>query len=105
MASGKSREPKIFCLDWKIISSGPSITERYALLPISLSSYLCDRAIKVLVGGTASEPVGISRGTPQGAVLSPVLFNVMMADIPISEGVDLYIYADDITISCTDGWR
>lgn len=66
-----------------------------------LSSYLCGRTVKVLVGGTTSESVEISRGTPQGAVLSPILFNVMMADIPRTEGVDLYIYADDITISCT----
>lgn len=39
-------------------------------------------------------------GVPQGGVLSPLLFNVIMSDIPNYESINLYIFADDITISC-----
>ncbi|KAF2346046.1 Reverse transcriptase domain [Trinorchestia longiramus] len=34
----------------------------------------------------------------QGAVLSPLLFNIMLSDLPVADGVQLIIYADDITI-------
>jgi len=35
---------------------------------------------------------------PQGAVLSPMLFNVMLHDMPTADNIELAIYADDITI-------
>ena len=38
---------------------------------------------------------------PQGSNLSPVLFNLMMADIPHSENVLTMEYADDIAIAIT----
>lgn len=43
-----------------------------------------------------------TRGTPQGAVLSPLLFNIAMMKLPqalaVVEGIYHAIYADDITI-------
>ena len=66
-----------------------------------LHNFFLDRKIKVLADGQISNSVHISAGTPQGAILSPLLFNLMMIDIPQSEHVQLYIYADDITASCS----
>jgi hypothetical protein len=37
---------------------------------------------------------------PQGAVLNPLLFNLMLMDIPQLAGVEVLLYADDITICC-----
>ena len=42
----------------------------------------------------------LDSGTPQGAILSPILFNIMMSDIPQQEHITVYIYADDITVTC-----
>uniref|UniRef100_A0A2P2I2N0 Pol-like protein n=2 Tax=Hirondellea gigas TaxID=1518452 RepID=A0A2P2I2N0_9CRUS len=66
-----------------------------------LNDYLRNRKIKVKIEGMISENRGIETGVPQGAVLSPILFNVMINDIPQQEGIVQYIYADDITISCS----
>ncbi|KAG0440829.1 hypothetical protein HPB47_016164 [Ixodes persulcatus] len=47
------------------------------------------------------------RGTPQGAVLSPLLFNLAMISLPQKlkniPKVEHAIYADDITIWCKSG--
>ncbi|XP_037561211.1 uncharacterized protein LOC119440369 [Dermacentor silvarum] len=51
-------------------------------------------------------PLG-TRGTPQGAVLSPILFNLAMAHLPPLlkdvPGVQHALYADDITLWATQG--
>ncbi|XP_075559658.1 uncharacterized protein LOC142591179 [Dermacentor variabilis] len=48
-----------------------------------------------------------TRGTPQGAVLSPLLFNIAMMRLPSQlarvEGIQHALYADDITIWTTEG--
>ncbi|KAG0416780.1 hypothetical protein HPB47_006144 [Ixodes persulcatus] len=48
-----------------------------------------------------------TRGTPQGAVLSPLLFNIAMMQLPHLlarvEGIQHSLYADDITIWTTEG--
>lgn len=65
-----------------------------------LHNYFKDRTIKTIIGGAKSDSLAVSNGTPQGAVLSPLLFNLMLRDIPIDDNVDIYVYADDITVSC-----
>ena len=37
--------------------------------------------------------------SPQGAVLSPILFNIMMQDIPQMEHINTHIFADDVTVT------
>ena len=63
-------------------------------------SYLTDRHIVVSVNGHDSQQEEIKAGVPQGAVLSPALFNIMMRDFPQMDEITCYTYADDVTI-CT----
>ena len=57
--------------------------------------------MKVVVDGVYSSVYEILAGTPQGSVLSPILFNLMLHDIPKSDGIEILTYADDITILTT----
>lgn len=66
-----------------------------------LSAYLADRTFHVRVEGSESSLFHAKSGVPQGGVLSPLLFNIMLADMPVESGVQQYIYADDITFSCS----
>ena len=66
-----------------------------------LSSYLSDRTISVRVGVSISTPVQLAAGTPQGSVLSPILFNIYVNDLPFSntgDGVQVSQYADDLAL-------
>ena len=65
-----------------------------------LRSYLRDRIVKVRVGTSYSESRRLRQGLPQGAVLSPLLFNVMLHDLPSDPHVTVVTYADDITLLC-----
>jgi hypothetical protein len=63
-----------------------------------LQAYLQERTFKVLFEGEQSNARPITIGVPQGGILSPLLFNVLMSDFPQTEGVHCSIYADDIAI-------
>ena len=56
-----------------------------------LNSYFKDRKIRVYHEGVYSDSFSLEAGTPQGAVLSPMLFNLMLSDIPKDSNVSLYI--------------
>ena len=66
-----------------------------------LCNYFKDRTIRVQTEGATSSETTMEAGTPQGAVLSPLLFNLMLMDIPENDSVISHIYADDITLTCT----
>ena len=66
-----------------------------------LQDYLRQRPVRVRVGDTYSSEKFLQCGLPQGAVLSPILFNVMLHDLPVSEGVHILSYADDISVVCS----
>ena len=67
--------------------------------------YLCNRKFNVYFDGEYSKEHEISSGVPQGSILSPLLFNIMINDIPCIENVMLMEYAYDVTfIALTMIW-
>jgi retron-type reverse transcriptase len=61
--------------------------------------FLKDRKQRVTVDAITTEFLKINRGVPQGTVLGPILFSIMVNDIkPINPINELCKFADDITI-------
>jgi hypothetical protein len=63
-----------------------------------LSSFLNNRFIQERVGGHLSNKVNLVAGTPQGLVLSPILFILYVNDLPVNPGIYVTQYADDLGI-------
>ena len=56
-----------------------------------------------MVGSTMSEPIDLRVGSPQGSILSPTLFIILLADIELwCPGAELCGYADDTTCTVYD---
>lgn len=73
-----------------------------------VESFLESRTAAIKLGQSVSEPFKLGRrGTPQGAVISPLLFNIAMRKLSASlskvPNVGHALYADDITIWCPGG--
>ena len=66
-----------------------------------LSNYLSNRKFSVSVNSKSSDQRQITSSVPQGSVLSPTLFNVLLSDLPQSREVKTLVYADDITLYVT----
>ena len=62
------------------------------------ASYLSNRHQLTSVNGGESSPTLTSVGVPQGAILSPLLFNLYINDITNSSTCKLILYADDACI-------
>lgn len=65
-----------------------------------LVSYFTDRTV-TLVAGDQRASKRSTMGCPQGSVLGPTLWNLLLNDIlllPFPEGVTLIAYADDVTV-------
>lgn len=58
--------------------------------------FMRDREFYCYQHGISTSKYNQTRGVPQGAVLSPILFNVLLSTIPLSREVNVYVYADDI---------
>ena len=63
-----------------------------------LSSYLSCRTQRVKIMDFYSQNLFIPSGVPQGAILSPLLFNSFINDLYFGEDCKLFKYADDTTI-------
>ena len=65
-----------------------------------LSSFLMDRQITVKINNNTSEKVTLNAGTPQGSVISPLLFILYVNDLPIHPNNKLEVsqYADDLAL-------
>lgn len=61
-----------------------------------IRSFLSDRSIQVRVGNTLSDHYHLENGVPQGSVLSPTLFLILMDQMKIKNpSVELSLFADD----------
>lgn len=60
-----------------------------------LASFLESRSFAVKVGNSTSPTVDITFGVPQGAVMSPTLYNVFTHDVPQPEDCEVAQFADD----------
>ena len=64
-----------------------------------MSSFITERTISIRVNDEISDEVKLNAGTPQGSVLSPLLFLIYVNDIPIDPSnnqVKLSQFADDL---------
>src|SRR5206468_10095883 len=59
-----------------------------------INDFIQDRTIEVRVGKTKSKVMRLENGTPQGSVISPILFLVMINDLKVSKS-ELSLFADD----------
>ena len=66
-------------------------------LPCFLSDFLKMRKLAVRIGTTSSSQYPLHSGVPQGSVLSPTLFNIMINDIfdGCHPSIQTSLYADD----------
>ena len=64
-------------------------------------SFLSNRKQRAVVDGFVTEFASITRGVPQGTVLGPILFSIMVNDIrPVYPERNLLLkYADDLILS------
>ena len=62
-------------------------------------SYLTERSHFVSIKGKTSNKRHVSTGVPQGSVLGPLLFIILMNDLPSCvPSADLFMYVDDVTL-------
>ena len=64
-----------------------------------IRSFLSHRTFQVRIGSTLSMTKRLENGTPLGSVLSPILFSLMINDLPKRITSHAALYADDFFAS------
>ena len=105
---GDAKYVRVLSFDFrKAFDSVPHdiLCEKLKKLPINpyvtnwLISFLEDRKQRVVVDGIETEYLNINRGVPQGTVLGPVLFSIMVNDIKTVNPINQLVkFADDMTL-------
>ena len=70
-------------------------------------AFLQERSFRVRVGATLSNPRRTDMGIPQGSIIAPVMFNIMMYDIhtvPL-KNAQTVLYADDLTLWANENYK
>lgn len=69
----------------------------------TIQSFLANRSFSIRMGEFTSDTAGMSAGTPQGSVCSPILFNIFLYDLPRDQSnfVHNIQFADDTSSYCT----
>ena len=62
------------------------------------TSYLHDRQQRVIVNGKSSSWTCVTSGTPEGGLLSPLLFAMFINDLPLQIQSSCLMFADDVKI-------
>jgi len=68
-------------------------------------SFLKNRTFQVVIGREKSSYQNIPFGVPQGAILSPTLYNIFTSDIPTSALSSIATFADDASSTSRVGMR
>lgn len=63
-----------------------------------IQKFLFRRTFQVMIGSSLSEEFILENGTPQGSVISPILFSIMVNDIPFDTTISKSLYADDVAL-------
>ena len=63
-----------------------------------LKAFLSNRTFQVRVSSTPSQVKVLQNGVPQGSVLSPLLFAIMINDLPTSFNSSAALFADDLCL-------
>lgn len=67
-----------------------------------IASFISQRSFQVSLSGAKSSRRSIFYGCPQGAVLSPFLYSIYIADAPSPNNCTVAFYADDTAIICNE---